>query len=319
MARWKWQIAFAIVVCASALGPAQADFIPGRVYISGRTLEPCAWGPNERIFEFDPLTGESREFAVLPEQYCTGLTGLTFTPDGAALRASVWLPSTILEFDGNANVGVALGPGDGIRGPLGSNNIAYDADGNFYVVNFGAANILRFPAGGGPPIIFADGSNGISGGGPIALAPNGDLYYALEGATELLRFTGPHQGSVFDTLPNRLWSLATDSHANLFVLTSDAVYRYDGGDPNTRELLAPLQITGLVSSITMSPDESAVYVASLGRVLAVDASNGSVLDLGFINDPRVVLGTGIAVYVPEASTLILLLIGLAAGARRRVG
>ena len=320
MAGRKWRITFAIIVCASALGQAQADFVPGRVYVSGRTLEPCAWGPNERIYEFDPLTGESREFAVLPEQYCGGLTGLTFTPDGAALRASVWLPSTILEFDGNANVGVALGPGDGILGPLGSNNIAYDADGNFYVVNLGSRNIMRFPAGGGPGTIFANLSDGITGPGPIALAPNGDLYFAVAGRREIMRFSGPHQGTLFDTLPAEaigVASLTVDGSNNLFVLGLEGIYRYEGGNPGSRQHLADVRASFQFASMTIAPDDSALYVAALNRVFSIDPDAGTVTELGFIDPTYVVAGSGVAVYIPEPSTLILLLIGLAAGVRRR--
>ena len=244
---------------------------------------------------------------------------MTFTPDGAALRASVWRSSTILEFDGNANVGVALGPGDGIRGPLGSNNIAYDADENFYVVNLGRRNIMRFPAGGGPGTIYADSSDGISAG-PIALAPNGDLYFAVAGRREILCFSGPHQGTLFDTLPAEaigVASLTVDGSNTLFVLGLEDIYRYEGGNPGSRQHLAEVQASFQFASMTISPDDSALYVAALNSVFSIDPDVGTVTELGFVETRYVVAGSGVAVYVPESSTLILLLIGLDAGVRRR--
>ena len=129
------------------------------------------------------------------------LTGLAVTPDGTRLRASSWLRSWILEFDSKGSVTIALDVTDGIACPKGSNNLAYDAEGNFYVVNQCSQNILRFPANGGPPLVFADETDGMGlNGGPIAVSADGDLYFgnALGAFNNVLRFTGVHQGSVFD-------------------------------------------------------------------------------------------------------------------------
>lgn len=144
--------------------PLRAEFVPGNLYISAVPLE--AAGPADLVYEFDPATGASREIAVLPDEFAPGLTGLAFTPDYSKLRGSVSWTNSILEFDGNTNVNVALDVNDGIFLPVGSNNVAYDRAGNFYVVNQGARNIMRFPADGGPGAEFAD----VDGGGPIAKA-----------------------------------------------------------------------------------------------------------------------------------------------------
>ncbi len=197
--------------------PLRAEFVPGNLYISAVPLE--AAGPADRVYEFDPATGASREIAVLPDALRSGMSGLVFTPDYSSLRASVASSHVILEFDGNANVNVALDINDGIFLPVGSNNVAYDRAGNFYVVNQGARNIMRFPADGGPGAEFAD----VDGGGPIATAPDNSVYCALKGDEEIQLYTAPGEGGRFDRLPegDRVRSLATSQTGDLFVMTAD--------------------------------------------------------------------------------------------------
>ncbi|HEY3242160.1 MAG TPA: hypothetical protein VGM03_02320, partial [Phycisphaerae bacterium] len=128
-----------IVAALAALSGARAEFVPGRVYISAAGVENCVDpGPfdNDRIFQYDPITGSMSLFTIIPDGLCGGVTGLAFTPDGAYLRASSYLPSAILQVDTAGNVGVALGSGNGIAGPLGSNNVDHGSDSSFYVVNF---------------------------------------------------------------------------------------------------------------------------------------------------------------------------------------
>ncbi len=309
-----------LIVAVAA--PLRADFIPGRIYVSALADEGCIADPNDRIYEFDPLTGNSRELSVLPNEWCGALNGLSFTPNDSALRAAVLLPNVVLELDGAGTTSVALDVRDGLAGPLGWNGIAYDQEDRFYVLNFWNDTILRFPAGGGPAIVFGDRSDGIGGPGPLALAPNGDLYYALFGSDDILRFTGPGEAALFDTLPrqrNGVNSLTTDSSGNLFVLTADGLYRYDGGDPSSRRLLSELvSITPQLSAITLSPDERSIYLADFGQMFSIDADRGTVTHLGSIGSPAgLTAGSGIAVYVPEPNTLILILAGLAAACLRR--
>ncbi len=290
------------LLALGASAPASGEFVPGNIYISAHPSEPG--GPNDRIYEFNPATGASREFVVLPDEFTPGLTGLVFTPDYSALRGSVFLASMIVEIDGNAKASVALDSSDGILGPTGSNNVAYDRAGNFYVVNHGAGNIMRFPADGGPGAPFASGVSV----GPIATTPENSVYYAVRGDEEIKLFTAPGEGRLFDRLPdgNFILSLATNTAGDLFVLSSDNLYRYLGGDPDSRELFA----TGVPgTAITLSPDERFVYVARLFEVLAIDTATGQVNSLGsmpFVDN--IVPGRGIAVYVPEPSSSKLLLL-----------
>jgi DNA-binding beta-propeller fold protein YncE len=297
--------------------PAAGDFIRGHVFVSGLAVENCR-GTEDRIFEYDPVSGQVSQFAVIPQGLCGGLSGLAFTPDGRRLRASVFQSNVILEFDSAGNREIALGAGNGIAGPLGSNNIAYDRAGNFYVVNFWTDQILQFPAGGGPALVYGDRSSGIHAPGPITIPPNGDLYYALDGSRELLRFTGPQTGSLFDRLSTGILSLASDSSGAVYVLAVDGIYRYEEGNPSTREFLASVPLSPVPASIALSPDESELYVTNANALFGIDTETGAVRPLAsFSFIPGIVAGSGISVYVPEPSTLLLLAGGVGAISRRR--
>src|SRR5262245_36429833 len=192
-----------LALTSANLPCSDAEFVPGRLYVSGG-ISFCEKGgklEDDCIYEFDPLTGESRVFATLPEGLCGMLGGVTFTPDYSRLRVSAYSRSSILEIDGDGNVSVALGPQDGIGSPLGGNNLAYAPNGDFYVSEF--TRILRFPASGGPGELFADFFDGVRRFGPLAIAPDGNVYFGPAGLQEreILRFTPDGEGSVFDVLP----------------------------------------------------------------------------------------------------------------------
>ena len=82
-----------------------------------------------------------------------------------SVRASLGDTDQIVEFDSDGNMTVVLDAGDGITGPGGGNNLAYDVQGNFYVAVSSPRNaVLRFPVGGGPRTVFVDQSDGAGGG-----------------------------------------------------------------------------------------------------------------------------------------------------------
>lgn len=300
---------------------AQADFIAGRIYVSASS-GPCAEPePNPRIWEYDPATGESRVFAELPDSFCGFMTGLTFTPDGSRLRASVYHQSAIVEFDSAGTMSVALGPGDGISGPLGGNNLGYDQEENFYVA--GGRRIVRYPAEGGPGELYADISDGVRGDGPIALGPNGDLFYGLAGLVtfrEIFRFTGPGQSEVFDTLPanTSLASLAVDGTGNVFALTTGGTYRYEGGDPARRTWISPVGGAGGRSAMTFAPEQNALLVSASDRVYSINPVTGeSQLLVTFPAYPEFEnVAYGIAAAIPEPASFVFLL-GALIGFRRQ--
>ena len=192
-----------LLACWLVPGVCAGQFVPGHVFVAESSGKLCMqqeiYG-HDRIWEIDPETGEGTLFVEIPDDMCGFLTGLAFTLDGTRLRASSWTQSWILEFDSEGKMTIALDFTDGIACPWGFNNLAYDAHGNFYVVNKCTRNILWFPADGGPPTVFADATEGVSDGGAIAFAADGDLYMAhfLEGTSRLRRITPDGNAFPFD-------------------------------------------------------------------------------------------------------------------------
>ncbi len=96
-------------------------------------------------------------------------------------------------------------------------------------------------------------------------------------------------------------TVAFDKAGNLFVGVDQfygrggRIYRYDGGFRENKRLL----VSGFLGapSITMSPDDSLVYLVDLVRLYAVDADDGSVTEI-FRVPEGFATGTGIAVYIP---------------------
>ncbi len=308
-----------LVVLGGVARSAWADFTPGHVYVSDHGPEPCAGGPypNDRIWDINPVTGAVSLFVEVPDEICGFMTGLAFSPDGAHLRASVSSTWTVLEFDPSAGISVGLDSRDGIISPAGSNNIAYDSAGNFYVMDLIA--IRKFPPDGGPATILAEGVTVDSG--PIAVLPDGDVLYGFAGLGSLpptlYRVAPDGAVTVFDSIFAH--SIAVSSAGDVFVLSGN-VYRYPAGDPGNRELVAENFTNGAFSaSMTLSPDESSLYVANATKLFGVNLSSGSVAELATIPGPYASFaGAGIAVYVPEPTTIVLLLAGMGLlGWRRR--
>lgn len=277
----------------------RGEFVPGHIYVSEVPNTFCAdpGEPNDRIWQIDPESGDAILFAQLPD--CRHVTGLTFTPDGTRLRASALVTSEILEFDSEGNFTVALDADDGIAGPRGANNIAYDAEGNFYVVNAGTSTLMRFPSDGGRGTVLADWNDGIRSRGNIAFAADGDLYLspggdgAAAGDDYVLRFHPPGwEVSLFDSfgLNTTPGSVSADRSGYVYVRDShDNIFRYVAGDPATREVLTS-EIKGGVA-FTIAPDHRrllARVVYSVVRIGSIDVQDGGLeilgeLPLGIIN------------------------------------
>jgi hypothetical protein len=317
---------FCILVVAGWLWlspPAKGEFVPGRIYVTG-IAGNCEFDPTvplDSIFEFDPLTGSTRRFATVTHEQCGYMSGLAFSPDGARLRAAVYYRRSILEFD-SAGVGtVVLDESDGFRGgPRGSNNVGFAANGDFFADYSG--EILRFAGGNGPGQVIADAADGVTGSGPLAVTRDGDVFFAVTDVPNptILHVDRFGNTTEFDTLqtPETLTSLALDGDENLYALLTDGLYRYDAGAPSSLRRLAPMNGAGPDASIAVSPANDAVYVCTNSVFRAVDPLTGHVTELGSFDSPDgYVLGSGIAVAIPEPAAFGLLLAGLAILARSR--
>lgn len=301
-----------LAVCLPLL-PASADFVPGRLYISVAPLEGFPDQPNRRVYEFDPQTGQSRVFAEMPDAIEARLSGLCFSPDGSTLYASLFQTSTIAAISPDGGVTTAYGPAQGIAGPLGANNLDFDDQGRFYVANYFNGSILRFPTGGGTPDVLLSSADVE----PITVTRSGQVYYASDGSTGLRRISADGIPETFDTLPGLITSLTSSSAGDLFVSAHESIYMYTNEDPSSRVLLTSSLFESAEQAIALSPDESTLYVTDRSRVYSVSVADGATTQIGAIIPGYPALpGDGLAVYIPEPTSLAALLIFLFVGVSR---
>jgi len=297
-------------------GASYAEFVPGHVFVSFPAGKFCGGGGAswDQIWEIDPKTGESSLFVELRGEDCGYVSGLAFTPHGSRLRASLLLKNQIVEFDSEGHMTVLYDSTDGINGPLGFNNLAYDRQQppSFYVLNASAGNILRFPPDGSPPTVFADSGDGILGRGAIAFAPDGDLYFAnLSGGWYLQRITPEGDGFLFENYGNLICPVAVtaDDAGDVYIGLTRAngqgdLLRYHAGDPASKEVLAtgfPFILTWVM---TMSPDQSLIYAATVTDALyGFNPTTGATTFLAQVDVSSDLSPEGIAV-VPPAPSMI---------------
>ncbi|MFQ5415076.1 MAG: hypothetical protein ACE5E6_11520, partial [Phycisphaerae bacterium] len=263
--------------CPEDCGDCDAlSFTPGHVFVVQPDWHCCELVGFDRIWEVDPETGDVQLFGVVEGQWCACMTGLAFTPDGRFLRVSMPFTNQILEFDAAGHFVVVLDGDDGIRFPTGRNNLAYDAEGAFYVINQGALNILRFPADGGPPSVFADSADGVTGVGALASVPDGDIYYAADQG-DVLRITPDGDVSTFieDSPTFFATSLAADGCGLLYVgyAAEGAILQFHAGDPASG---VPIGLApSFTTTLAMCPDETCLYLARFDALFRVDTADGS--------------------------------------------
>ena len=275
---WTLVGAWAVVGWGS---PAWAQFKCGNVFVA-EAPHACQGGilppyDTDLIWELDTRTREARIFAFVPYELCGHITGLAFTPDGTRLRASSYYRSEIIEFDSKGNLTTALGPADGIACPSGRNNLAYDAQGNFYVANGCGSKILRFPADGGPGTVFTSGTGALIA---IAFVPDGDLYFTsiLNNSGRLMRVTPDGTATEFDNYGTTTHgiTLTNDRRGYIYVgLRNRQILRYRAGDPASKTVLVPAGPWATIYSIAMSADQSLLYVHSYHKAYAIDVLSGS--------------------------------------------
>ncbi len=274
---WTLLGAWAVVGWGSA---AWGQFKCGNVFVAESSNRFCHEPPDyspDRIWELNPATGEVKLIAEIPVSDCTFLTGLAFTPDGTRLRASALLRNEIWEFDSEGNWTTVLDASDGIACPWGYNNLAYDAEGNFYVANDCGGNILKFPADGGPGTVFTSGTGSLDA---LAFAADGDLYFTtiLNNSERLMRVTPEGTVTEFDNYGSltRAAALTSDRSGNIYVALTQGggLVKYEAGNSASKETIATIAC-GTQCSMTMSPDQSQIYFHRGGKLFGVNLINGT--------------------------------------------
>jgi DNA-binding beta-propeller fold protein YncE len=262
-------IAFALLAVASLAAPARAQFVPGDLYVSD--------GWNHHIYRVEPGTWKVTTFADANDGL-DGPSGLLLSRHGTLLCSSYW-NAEIVEFDSQGSGSVLYDSSDGLDGPFGENGLAYDAAGDLYVSDYNAQAILRFPAGGGAATVFADASDGIGRPDGLAFAANGDLYVANRDTHDVLKIDSTGSAGVFDTLPDEPMSIVIRGNGDVYVAThyTGEIYRYPGGDPAQRYVLATMSTGGGNPGMALSLDGTSLYFTSngTGNLDVVDADSGA--------------------------------------------
>lgn len=310
-----WMLSAAVVVSPAA----KADFIPGRLYVLGANIRGCApLGGPALLVEFDPATGQSQVVANYADSiYCGGFGDLTFTPDGSRLLATEFLRSDILSLDSAFAPTPIYDQSDGISGPA---DLAFDPFGNLYMSMSGSQRILRVPAGGGAPELFA---SVIDGHGALAASPSGDLFYATLGERTMLRFTPEGQMSTFGDAPSGVFSLVSASNGDLFAYCYTGIFVCRGGQSGQFDLLSPLVTASGLVDLAISSDQSTLFALRWSsQIWTVDVASGVSHLVAELPEFAMqnYLGASMAYYVPEpslgASAFVLGLIGLRQHRRR---
>lgn len=281
------RVALSAMLCAYlSAKSALAQFVPGHIFVVHPTFNFCETDDDgvpideETIYEMNPETGESRVFAKMPRELCGGLGSPVVSPDGKKLRVSSSFLGIIWEFDAQANRTVALDSSDGVYGPGGCNGSAYDKEGNFYTSN-SPYEILRFPAGGGPPIVIANyWEDGVLYPNSLSVGPDGEVYAIAGTNKDTLYYVSPDgHVLIFDSIPHPsryLESVVVNDYGDVYLRQSDfgAIFRYSSGGAESREVF-PLQcgVPGgiCVHTLTLSPDRNSIYAsASSYPVVSID-------------------------------------------------
>jgi len=294
-----------------ALGASSAlrgdgGFERGHVFVAVSEPESCDFGGREWIVEVDPDTGAWSVFADSDDGLCV-VSGLRFTPDGTRLLAAN-AGHLLKSFDGgwirafrpDGTSEVLLDESDGLSRPYGSNCIAFDSIGDFYVVNSLAHTILRFPRDGGPANVFADRFEGIFDRGAIDFAPNGDLFYCGDLARRIIRLTPDGKSTFFDTPPYAPYSLSFDRLGNLFVSAIGAVFAYPQACPQSRVPFGS-GFGSALNPLAVSSNGQTVFVGQSRRLYRIQVEDGVTEIVGDFDDlsSLPVLISGVTVFEPR--------------------
>ena len=193
---------------------------------------------------------------------------------------------------------MVLDGSDGLAAPGANNILAYDPQGNFYVVNYATGEILRFPVDGGPAEVLADlddlpGDALIPSG--LTLAADGDVYVSAWGVGTDYVFRIPSSGEagLFNSYgaPLGVASLTGDRCGGIYVSLESPgdLLRYEAANPGSAVVVS--DFSGGV--ITLSADERWIFMLGDLGIYRVDLVDGSVEVLADI--PVLASASGIAV------------------------
>jgi len=262
-------IVLACVGVAALAAPVRAQFQQGDFYVTGVP---------STIYRVDPNTWSSTVFADAGDGL-GWVSALAFTPDGTSLLSSDWQNAKVFEFDASGTGTVLYDSSDGLKGPFGENGLLYDLNGDLFLSEYAARQILRFPAGGGAATVFADSGDGIGNPDGLAFVANGDLLVANRTKYNVLRIDPSGNATVFDTLPDDAYTIVVRGNGDVFVATfnNHDIYHYPGSDPAQHALFLSFPNNSGNPVLQLSLDETKLYFSShvTENLVEIDADSAA--------------------------------------------
>jgi sugar lactone lactonase YvrE len=227
---------------------------------------------NGEVLVLDPESGDLLDRLT----GAAGAQALRWGPDGA-LYVVAEQQGQVLRFDGKAFAPVVE---SGLSSPTG---LAFEADGNMLVGDYGLDNVQRFAADGSLLAVVASGLDGPDAG--LMLGSDGWLWVPCFEADALVR-VDPASGAVEDWLsdvrsPRSL--VEVDGEAWLTSWRGSAVLRVTPGDSE------PVTVAEVAYPSGLAIDGDNVWVASDQRaqIQRLSGSTGELLDTVSLSDSGV--------------------------------
>lgn len=166
-------------------------------FSAGSLASGVAFGPDGALYaasygsgtvvRIDPVTGQTKPFAVPGHDDLHNPLGVTFGPDG---NLYVVANGGVLRFNGKTGAAIDTFVPYASGGLGNPYDLRFGPDGNLYVTSGGSSNVLRYDGATGAFLgaFVPSGSGGLSLPTTLTFGPDGDLYVA--GQSGVLRYKG---------------------------------------------------------------------------------------------------------------------------------
>ncbi len=237
------------------------------------------------VHRYDGSSGTSLGTFAPGSDGISGHANVVVMPNGNYLIGGI-NTGNILEYQPDGTlVGEFVAAGTGGLGAVGG--LAYGADGNLYVADYGNNQILRYDGTTGTFIdVFVNSATpGLNDPLGLAFGPDGSLYVASRGSAGVLKFdgaTGALDTGFTAAAVNMAEDITIGPDGAVYVASfTDGVYRLDASTGANLGLFVPIGSGGLLSAagIDFGPDGN-LYIADQDgdAIRRYDGSTGAYID-----------------------------------------